>query len=84
MTPPAPHAPKACEGHGCSAHHPSQHHMRDWPKVWRPYYGYSDRLCPHGVGHPDPDDIIDLQAAGGVSSAHSCDGCCLAPPRGTR
>ena len=55
--------------------------MRNWPKVWRPYYGYFDRLCPHDIGHPDPDDVIDLQAVGGICADHVCDGCCIAPLR---
>lgn len=74
-----PHDPALCAGRGCSRHHPSNHHMRTWPKVWREYYGYSDRLCSHGVGHPDPDDVVHLQALGGASTAHACDGCCVAP-----
>ena len=75
----APHDPALCAGRGCSRHHPSNHHMRTWPKVWREYYGYSDRMCSHGVGHPDPDDVVHLQALGGACTAHACDGCCVAP-----
>lgn len=75
----APHDPALCAGRGCSRHHPSDHHMRTWPKVWREYYGYSDRMCSHGVGHPDPDDVVHLQALGGACTAHACDGCCVAP-----
>ncbi len=59
----------------------SDHHMRDWPMVWRERPGYHVRLCSHGIGHPDPDDIVDLQAIGGVSARHRCDGCCIAPLR---
>jgi hypothetical protein len=75
----APHDPAFCAGTGCSRHHPSNHHMRAWPKVWREYYGYSDRMCSHGVGHPDPDDVVHLQALGEVRTEHTCDGCCIAP-----
>ena len=77
----APHAPARCEGRDCSWHHPSDHHMRTWPTVWRPAYGYADRICPHGIGHPDPDDVVALQAVGGASAEHACDGCCIAPLR---
>lgn len=28
-----------------------------------------ERICIHGVGHPEPD-------AEGVEAVHSCDGCC--------
>jgi len=75
----APHDPALCAGQGCSRHHPSNHHMRTWPKIWREFYGYSDRMCSHGVGHPDPDDVVHLQALGGACTEHACDGCCIAP-----
>jgi hypothetical protein len=37
-----------------------------------------ERVCPHGIGHPDPDSLewlhrIDTPDDG----AHSCDGCCV-------
>jgi hypothetical protein len=82
ITDPDDHA--ACEGRGCSRDHPSAHHMQTWPLVWRRYYGYCDRICPHGIGHPDPDDVVGLQSVGGASAAHSCDGCCIAPLTDTR
>ena len=75
----APHDPALCAGRGCSRHHPSDHHMRTWPKIWRESYGFSDRMCSHGVGHPDPDDVVHLQALGEVRTEHACDGCCIAP-----
>ena len=77
----APHDPALCAGRACSRHHPSNHHMRTWPKVWREFYGYSDRMCSHGIGHPDPDDVVHLQGLGEVSTEHACDGCCIAPLR---
>ena len=55
--------------------------MRAWTLAWRERLGYCDRLCPHGFGHPDPDDVVRGQAAGGVVAAHECDGCCIAPMR---
>lgn len=34
-----------------------------------------ERICPHGVGHPDPDEIdLEVNAKG----IHGCDGCCSA------
>lgn len=66
----------------CPIHNPSDHHMRDWPLHWRggPFdsgQGF-ERICPHGVGHPDPDTVRraieyheDLSAG-----VHGCDGCC--------
>ncbi|MCZ2836576.1 hypothetical protein [Modestobacter sp. VKM Ac-2985] len=59
----------------------SRHHMREWPLVWDPQRGHYGRTCPHGVGHPDPDDVVFLQSVGGVSGVHPCDGCCIAPLR---
>jgi len=59
----------------------SQHHMREWPLVWQPRRDLFERTCAHGVGHPDPDDVVHLQGLGGVSGAHDCDGCCIAPWR---
>ncbi|WP_346623777.1 hypothetical protein [Blastococcus montanus] len=52
--------------------------------TWSADRGYSLRRCAHGIGHPDPDDVIDLQSVGGVSTAHPCDGCCIAPMRDIR
>jgi len=53
----------------CPIHNPSDHHMRDWEQNWRGDRGFIERICPHGIGHPDPDD---LQA----DAVHGCDGCC--------
>lgn len=30
--------------------------MREWPMNWRSDRGIMERICPHGVGHIDPDD----------------------------
>ena len=72
-----------CAGGTCVIHAPSQHHMRRWPIVIRPDRGYmAERLCPHGIGHPDPDsgawmaEHTPVQYADGV---HGCDGCCADP-----
>jgi hypothetical protein len=66
---------------GCSGGHSGDHHMGGWPLVWRPRLGYCDRICPHGLGHPDPDDVVRGQGLGEVCTAHGCDGCCIAPLR---
>lgn len=29
-----------------------------------------ERMCPHGIGHPDPDEIT-------LDVVHGCDGCCI-------
>lgn len=62
------HAETVCAGSYCLVHNPSDHHMRDWPMNWREDRGLMERICPHGVGHPDPDDIGE--------GTHGCDGCC--------
>ena len=58
-----------CEGRACCIHHPSGHHMVTWPQNWRADRRLMERICPHGVGHPDPDDL-------NPDSTHGCDGCC--------
>lgn len=63
------HLPEACSGRSCVIHHPSDHHMRDWRTHWREDRRIMERLCPHGIGHPDPDEIAPCRA-------HGCDGCC--------
>lgn len=64
----------------CVIHRPSPHHMRLWPLTWRNDRGIFERHCPHGVGHPDPDQF-DFWAETGreYEAAHGCDGCCQAP-----
>lgn len=70
------HSPDLCEGEHCTIHNMSDHHMRVWPQHWRGDRGIMERICPHGVGHPDPDERA------GISTIHGCDGCC-APPAGS-
>jgi hypothetical protein len=66
-----------CEG-PCPVHRPSKHHMADWPLVWRNDRGFFERICEHGVGHPDPDNLYRLAQLGHDDSdaIHGCDGCC--------
>lgn len=66
------HAPEQCAGRPCPIHNPSDHHMRSFPQHWRDDRGLMERICPHGVGHPDPDG---LESHG----VHGCDGCCRKP-----
>lgn len=58
----------------CCIHHPSNHHMQLWPQNWRGDRGIMERICPHGIGHPDPDDLKCRKNV--VESVHGCDGCC--------
>jgi hypothetical protein len=78
------HKPEACEGEGCPIHHPSDHHMKDWPLVWRgsgPFdiWAGFERQCPHGIGHLDPDTEAYMRKVGEYVPPHGCDGCCRAP-----
>lgn len=76
-----------CIGSNCCIHNPSDHHMRDWPMIMRVdgfSYGLMERICKHGVGHPDPDSAAYLDEHGpkgsrGTWGVHGCDGCCGAP-----
>lgn len=77
------HRAGECAGPTCVVHNPSQHHMRDWPLKWRSDRKLMERLCEHGVGHPDPDHLDFVRrtkggAAAETDSIHGCDGCCAA------
>ena len=67
------HSREKCAGEFCCIHNPSDHHMREWPQNWRGDRGLMERICPHGIGHPDPDDPATKTQYGGI---HGCDGCC--------
>ena len=71
------HDETQCAGRHCCIHNPSDHHMRDWPMSWRGDKGVMERTCPHGVGHPDPDDAAyNIRNGRGHLTTHGCDGCC--------
>lgn len=67
------HDPALCEGRPCCVHNPSDHHMRDWPQHYRTDTKVTERICSHGVGHPDPDQTWPKDDPHWV---HGCDGCC--------
>lgn len=79
------HESDLCDGEFCPYHNPSDHKMKDWPKNFR-YdafrFGLVERMCPHGVGHPDPDSVAWLESIRpknkGYEGIHGCDGCCHA------
>lgn len=68
-----------CITEGCMVHNPEV----DWVgnrEGWA-YYpradGRMERLCRHGVGHPDPDASNFLERTRGAWVwVHGCDGCC--------
>lgn len=71
------HPETQCAGRPCVVHNPSDHHMRDWDLNWRDDRGLMERICPHGVGHPDPDTAAFHEQQGqSWMNVHGCDGCC--------
>lgn len=76
------HPREQCQGNAsvnvCVVHNPSVHHMRGWRLNWRDDRALMERICPHGIGHPDPDHMTYVKATGGDSAlgVHGCDGCC--------
>lgn len=71
----------------CVIHNPSNHHMKEWDiNIRLDRLTLAERLCPHGVGHPDPDSVnyitTQLAMAGRnpkqyALTSHGCDGCCV-------
>ena len=70
------HEAGSCLGEHCTIHHRSDHPMRSFPQRWRSDRGLMERICPHGVGHPDPDDYLLTGPSGAAQAVHGCDGCC--------
>jgi hypothetical protein len=75
------HRKDECIGEHCVMHNPSEHGMSDWPMHYREDRAIFERTCPHGIGHPDPDQreawkelLPPLDAA--AQQIHACDGCC--------
>jgi hypothetical protein len=72
------HDELACRGTFCTLHNRSDHSMRGFPQHWRADRGLMERICIHGIGHPDPDDYkLSLNDYEGI---HGCDGCCREVP----
>ena len=76
------HDPWICKGERCIWHNPTDHSMRHLPFILRET-GLVERLCPCGVGHPDPDSVDWLTRTTGQQSwgIHGCcsKGCCFNP-----
>lgn len=76
------HEKKDCKGEHCVIHNPSDHPMRSFRTHWRDDRKLMERICPHGIGHPDPDDIAFKRRVRGDKFAdlemiHGCCGeCC--------
>jgi hypothetical protein len=74
------HSQDKCAGRACVLHSPSAHHMVTWPTLFRADLGIMERICPHGIGHPDPDDLAFHVSLGhDWLGVHGCDGCCVPP-----
>ncbi len=71
------HPKRDCAGEFCTVHNPSDHPLKDAPLSWRADKGVMERVCPHGIGHDDPDDRAYRESVGREASGiHGCDGCC--------
>lgn len=70
----------SCLGEHCTIHHRSDHALRAFPQQWRSDRQMMERVCPHGIGHPDPDDIQLTGPHGPDAAVHGCDGCCAGGP----
>lgn len=75
------HESERCLGQVCTIHNRSDHPMRAFPQHWRGDRGIMERICTHGVGHPDPDDIKLFGPDGWIEGVHGCDGCCGGPTK---
>lgn len=75
------HPASVCVGEACCVHNPSDHPLREAHLHWRSDRGLMERICDHGIGHPDPDDLAYKERTDpGYDSAvgvHGCDGCCV-------
>lgn len=66
-----------CQGEPCAIHNRTNHSLRDWPQNWRDDRGIIERVCPHGIGHPDPDQYeYWMRTNQPWQVIHGCDGCC--------
>ena len=53
--------------------------MKDWPLNLRESM-LMERICSHGIGHPDPDSLAWMERNGREGyGVHGCDGCCQKP-----
>ncbi len=64
------HSQERCSGF-CAIHAPSDHHMVEWLLHWRNDRSLFERICPHGVGHPDPDHLTYVEQEHGFQAAET-------------
>lgn len=80
------HDADECADRSCTIHDPSEHHMLPFDLHYRADRGIFERVCGHGVGHPDPDQvahwrwIFDREDAD-AEAIHGCcaEACCRVP-----
>lgn len=75
------HPAEKCAGEFCCLHNPSDHPLSSARLNWRSDKRQMERICSHGVGHPDKDSLNFTKRVGhyeGWMSVHGCDGCCVA------
>jgi hypothetical protein len=65
-----------CIGEYCTIHNRSDHPMRSFAQYWRGDLALMERVCAHGIGHPDPDEIDIYGKENEYRLIHGCDGCC--------
>jgi len=79
-----------CLAQYCVIHNPSEHPLKGSPLNWRGDRMLMERICHHGVGHPDPDDMrfkrVQFFIRHGrqatdddvwAEGVHGCCGCCI-------
>lgn len=73
------HDSSLCTGRPCPIHNMTDHHMRSWPQNFRQDNGLMERICEHGVGHPDFDSLPYFEELGiECMDVHGCcwEQCC--------
>jgi len=70
------HPEGTCLGEHCTIHNRSSHAMRGFVQQWRSDRRIMERICTHGVGHPDPDEFKLTRMNRHAELVHGCDGCC--------
>lgn len=64
----------------CPVHSPSDHVLNQASLVWRSDRRMWERICSHGCGHPDPDDLgykkLTMLPAVYKMHAYEIHGCC--------
>lgn len=71
------HSYSVCRGRECIIHRPDRRDSDLWPLLWREDRGIFERICPHGVGHPDrAQRDYWLRTEQEHNFIHGCDFCC--------